>query len=112
MKEFLNRPTTRRADLIVDAIDSFPMGVSVSNIAHPDMQFLSQMDGVIIDLRVLFLSRDPVDCILSSVRRFEQGSPYKDYKWQARCAQDSLTTINNAIPLLKCGKLLKISYEV
>ena len=98
-------------ELIIDSRNSFPMGFNVGNLAHPDIVSLSQLDGDLIDLRVLFIYRDPTAAVLSSVRRFSNPCPYKSYQWQARSCQQSLTVMNNAIPSLKCGKFMYLGYE-
>ena len=90
------------------------MGLSTSNVAHPDLLQLAKFDGDLFDLRVIYLERPLSDCVFSSVRRFINASAdqYKDPRWQARSVQESLTVINNALPLLKCGKLMKIKFDV
>ncbi len=55
-----NFPT---AQLIVDAIDSFPMGLGVNNAAHPDLPMLLSLDGHMIDLRVIYLERNLTVCV-------------------------------------------------
>jgi hypothetical protein len=98
-------------ELIIDSRNSFPMGFNVGNLAHPDIVSLAQLDGDLIDFRVLFIHRDPTAAALSSVRRFSGPCPYKSYQWQARSCQESLTVMNNAIPSLKCGKFMYLGYE-
>ena len=45
-------------NIILDTIDSYPMGYAVGEVSHPDLAYLSQLDGVFIDLvRILNKSR-------------------------------------------------------
>jgi hypothetical protein len=111
MKSLLTKTSNRNAQLYFDTINSYPMGKGVNNGAHPDLLYLAQLDGVMIDLRVVYLDREVTDCVLSSVRRFVKDNPYKDYRWQARSAQESLIVINNSLLSLQCGKFMRLPYE-
>jgi hypothetical protein len=109
---FLNKPWVRDKPLIFDSRNSYPMGFGVGALAHPDLVYLAQLDGDLIDLRVVVLYRDPVACVLSAVRRFKVAEfQYKNYQFQARAVQESLSLINNAIPFLPCGKFAIFPYE-
>ncbi len=48
---------------------------------------------------------------MSAVRRFIEESPFKTYTWQARSIQESMMVINNAMPLLPCGKFMRVKYD-
>jgi hypothetical protein len=111
LEKFLAKPWNVDSKLIIDSRDSYPMGGHVGNLAHPDIVYLSKLDGKLIDFRVLFLYRDPTAATLSAVRRFSQQCPYKNYEWQARSCQESLVMMNSAIPSLKCGKLMYLGYD-
>lgn len=74
LRNFLRSPSIVGRPLIISTRDSYPEGFGVGNLAHPDLVFLSEMDGKLFDLRVLVLHRDPVKAVLSSVRRFKVSS--------------------------------------
>ena len=108
----LKKPWVRDKPLIFDSRNSYPMGFGVGALAHPDLVYLAQLDGDLIDLRVVVLYRDPVASVLSSVRRFKVDEfQYKNYQFQARAVQESLSLINNALPFLPCGKFAIFPYE-
>ena len=109
---FLSKSTVSNKPLIIDSRNSYPEGFGVGNLAHPDLALLTHFDGVLFDLRVLALYRDPSSCTLSAVRRFKvKEFQYKNFEFQARSAQEALTLINNALPLVKCGKYMVMRYE-
>ena len=107
----LSDPKVKGKALIIDAINSYPMGGGVGQLAHPDLLMLRQLDGDLIDLRVIILYRSPTDAVMSAVRRFSEENPYKTFSWQARSSQMSMSLINNAVPHLACGKTMLIKYE-
>jgi len=98
---------------VVDAQNSYPMGKGAGVLAHPDLIMLEELDGVLFDLKVIVLFRDPVNATLSAVRRFQNNEEYlyKNHGFQARMVSENLATINNAIPRMPCGKTLAIKYE-
>ena len=49
------------------------MGKGAGALAHPDILKLAALDGVLYDLRVIIIYRDPVDAVLSAVRRFQNN---------------------------------------
>eukprot|EP00730_Choanoeca_flexa_P018730 TRINITY_DN9125_c0_g1_i1.p1 TRINITY_DN9125_c0_g1~~TRINITY_DN9125_c0_g1_i1.p1 ORF type:complete len:775 (+),score=147.07 TRINITY_DN9125_c0_g1_i1:1296-3620(+) len=111
-ENFLRRPRVKGKPLIIDSRNSYPEGFGVGNLARPDLVYLSQLDGDLIDLRTLVVYRDPTACVLSAVRRFQvKEFQYKNYQFQARAVEESLNVINNAIPLLPCGKVMQLRYE-
>jgi hypothetical protein len=57
--------------VVIDAQNSYPMGKGAGPLAHPDLLKLAALDGVLYDLRVIIIYRDPVDAVLSAVRRFQ-----------------------------------------
>ena len=99
--------------VVIDAQNSYPMGKGAGPLAHPDLLKLAALDGVLFDLRVIVLYRDPVDAVLSAVRRFKDNNEYmfKNEEFQARMITESLATINNALPQLPCGKLMVVEYS-
>lgn len=112
LASFLRKPWVRDKPLIFDSRNSYPMGFGVGALAHPDLVYLAQLDGDLIDLRVVVLHRDPTACVLSAVRRFKVAEfQYKNYEFQARAVQESLSVINNALPFLPCGKYAIFPYE-
>ena len=70
-------PLFRRAaaegKVVIDAQNSYPMGKGAGALAHPDILKLAALDGVLYDLRVIIIYRDPVDAVLSAVRRFQNN---------------------------------------
>ena len=58
------------------SLSRYPEGFGCGSLAHPDLVYLAALDGVLFDLRVLVLVRDPVAAVMSSVRRFQVSSPY------------------------------------
>lgn len=110
--KLFQKPNVKGKQLVIDARNSYPEGFGVGALAHPDLVFLSQMDDVIFDLRVLVLWRDPVDCVMSAVRRFRvKEFQYKIPQFQARVVQESLSIINNALHVLPCGKTMVLNYD-
>lgn len=109
---FLKRPGIRDKPLVIDSRNSYPMGFGSGALTHPDLVYLSHLDGDLIDLRVLLVHRDPTACVKSAVRRFKVGEfQYKSYQFQARAVQESLSMINNAVRSLRCGKVAWLRYE-
>ena len=115
------------SNIILDTVDSYPMGAAVGELSHPDLAYLSALDGVYIDLvrilflspiilihlsqRILYLYRDPSDAAMSAHRRFGQGiTSFKSANWQARCTEQSLQMIHNTLPYIACGKSLLLDY--
>lgn len=113
MKYYLEKSASAAGKfLVVDSRNSYPEGFGCGSLAHPDLVFLSKMDGKIVDLRVIVIYRDPTATVLSSVRRFQvENFTYKNYQYQARNVQESLTIINNGLSFVPCGKSLRVSYE-
>lgn len=72
--------------IVIDAQNSYPMGMGAGSLAHPDLVMLSELDGKLFDLRVIVIYRDPVAATLSAVRRFQDSDEYmyKNYEFQAR----------------------------
>eukprot|EP00038_Savillea_parva_P029640 m.72421 g.72421 ORF g.72421 m.72421 type:complete len:867 (+) comp8782_c1_seq1:216-2816(+) len=98
--------------LIFDSRDSYPEGFGCGSLAHPDLVYLAQLDGIVFDLRVLVVVRDPVAAVLSSVRRFNvKEFTYKNYQFQARAVQEGLTMINNGLAAVPCGKAYVLPYD-
>ena len=99
--------------IVIDAQNSYPMGKGAGPLAHPDLLMLSELDGVLFDLRVIVLFRDPVDASLSAVRRFQNNEQYlyKNVEFQARMVSESLVNIHNALPHMPCDHYLVIDYE-
>lgn len=99
--------------MVIDAQNSYPMGMGAGSLAHPDLLALQQLDGELFDLRVIVLYRDPVSATLSAVRRFRDNAvySYKNYNYQARLISESLMTLNNALPALSCGHYMMIQYK-
>eukprot|EP00051_Salpingoeca_urceolata_P001654 m.42775 g.42775 ORF g.42775 m.42775 type:complete len:383 (-) comp11580_c0_seq2:25-1173(-) len=99
--------------IVIDAQNSFPMGKGAGSLAHPDVQMMLDLDGVLFDLRVIVLQRDPATATLSAVRRFHDDSEYtyKTHEFQARVVTESLAHLNNIVPLLPCGKYAIIHFE-
>ena len=113
---FLKGPKVHGSKLIFDTRNSYPEGFGVGSLGHPDLAYLSALDGRLFELRVLVLYRDPVASVLSSVRRFKDGNDrpefqYKNYEYQARSVQESLSMINNGLSTVPCGKSLVLPYE-
>ena len=112
LENFFKMPWNQEFQTVVDARNSYPEGFGVGNLAHPDLVALAQLDGVLFDLRVLVLYRDPAACAWSAVRRFQvKEFQYKNYEFQARSVQESLTVINNALGAVPCGKYFVLKYE-
>lgn len=87
-------------------VGRYPEGFGCGTLAHPDLVFLAHLDGVLFDLRVLVVVRDPVAAVMSSVRRFNvKEFTYKNYQFQARAVQEGLTMINNGLAAVPCGKV-------
>eukprot|EP00039_Didymoeca_costata_P000065 m.43999 g.43999 ORF g.43999 m.43999 type:complete len:774 (+) comp10032_c0_seq1:151-2472(+) len=111
-KIFLSTEGFSGKPLLVDARNSFPEGFGVGNLAHPDLVYLSAMDGILFNLRVVLLYRDPTAAVMSSVRRFRvQEFEYKNFEFQARSVQESLTVMNNALAAVPCGQVLLLPYD-
>eukprot|EP00049_Salpingoeca_infusionum_P009026 m.149849 g.149849 ORF g.149849 m.149849 type:complete len:799 (-) comp14209_c0_seq2:251-2647(-) len=112
IRNLLKKPWVRGKKLIIDSRDSYPEGFGVGALAHPDLLYLSMLDGDVIDLRVLVMSRDIVDCTMSAVRRFQVGEfQYKNAQFQARAVSENLALINNALRSIPCGKYMVLPYE-
>ena len=45
----------KTGSIVIDAQNSYPMGKGAGALAHPDLVMLSQLDGVLFDLRVIVL---------------------------------------------------------
>ena len=103
----------RDGAFVVDAQNSYPMGKGAGVLAHPDLVMMEELDGILYDFKVIVLYRDPVNATLSAVRRFQNDEEYlyKNHGFQARMVSENLATINNALPLMPCGKTLAIRYE-
>jgi hypothetical protein len=111
-KTFLQAPNIAGKKIIFDTRNSYPEGFGVGNLAHPDLVYLTELDGKLFDLRVLVMYRDPTTSVLSAVRRFKvQDFQYKNYEFQARAVQESLTVINNGLSAVACGKTMLLQYE-
>lgn len=111
-KTFMKAPNVVGRKIIFDTRNSYPEGFGVGNLAHPDLVYLSNLDGKLFDLRVLVMYRDPTAAVLSAVRRFKvQEFQYKNYQFQARAVAESLTTINNGLAAVPCGKSMLLPYE-
>lgn len=113
---FLKGPKVHGSKLIFDTRNSYPEGFGVGSLGHPDLAYLSALDGKLFELRVLVLYRHPVASVLSAVRRFKDGNDrpefqYKNYEYQARSVQESLSMINNGLMTVPCGKSLVLPYE-
>jgi hypothetical protein len=98
---------------VIDAQNSYPMGKGAGSLAHPDLLMMQELDGVLFDLKVIILYRDPANATLSAVRRFQDKEEYlfKNYQFQARMVSENLATLNNAIPMLPCSRTIAIRYE-
>lgn len=103
----------KRHAIVVDAQNSYPMGQYAGSLAHPDLLFLQEFDGVLYDLRVIALYRNPTDAVISAVRRFRDAgeAAYKTPEFQARMVSESLVNINNNLSHLRCGKWMMMKYE-
>jgi hypothetical protein len=112
MKPIFEKARKNKA-IVIDAQNSYPMGAYAGSLAHPDLLYLQEFDGVLYDLRVIALYRDPTDTVLSAVRRFydEGEAAYKTPEYQARMVSESLVNINNNLPHLPCGKWMMMKYE-
>ena len=109
---FLKTPGIAGKPILFDTRNSYPEGFGVGSLAHPDLIYLSQLDGVLFNLRVIVMHRDPTATVLSAVRRFKvKEFQYKNYQFQARAVQESLGVINNALASVPCGHTLRLSYE-
>lgn len=99
--------------IVIDAQNSFPMGKGAGSLAHPDLLMLNELDGVLFDLRVVVLYRNPVSAVLSAVRRFRDNGEYKykNAEFQARMVVESLVNINNAMQQLQCGHYMVMRFE-
>lgn len=100
--------------IFIDAQNSYPMGKGAGSLAHPDVLMLAQLDGVVFDLRVIVLQRNPVRATLSAVRRFHANDNQYGYRtpsFQARMISESMVHLNNVLPALPCGKTMVIKYE-
>lgn len=103
----------QNGSIVIDAQNSYPMGKGAGPLAHPDLLMLNSLDGILFDLRVIVMYRNPVDAALSAVRRFQNSNEYlyKNIEFQARMMVESYATINNALPQLGCGKYMVVDYE-
>lgn len=99
--------------MVIDAQNSYPMGKGAGSLAHPDLLMLTELDGKLFDLRVIVIYRDPTNATMSAVRRFQDDAEYayKNHEFQARVVSENLATINNALPLLPCGRAFAMRYE-
>ena len=100
--------------IVIDAQNSYPMGQYAGSLSHPDLVQLAQLDGVLYDLRVIVLYRNPTDTVMSAVRRFRDATDptqYKNSQFQARAVAESLVAINNALPHLPCSKWVMLQFE-
>lgn len=106
--------TSSKRPILIDAQNSYPMGMGAGSLAHPDLLMMTELDGRLFDLRVIILQRNPVHATLSAVRRFKIDDPrytYKGPSFQARMVSESLAHLNNVIPSLPCGKFMVLNYE-
>ena len=54
--------------IIVDHLSSFPLGNNTGSLNQPDFLHILQFDGILYDLRVIMLYRDPYEAVQSAVR--------------------------------------------
>ncbi len=103
----------QNGQIVIDAQNSYPMGKGAGSMAHPDLLMINQFDGVLYDLRVIILHRDPSSSVLSAVRRFQDDGEYsyKNPQFQARMVTESMTHLNNVMPLLTCEKYMVLNFE-
>jgi hypothetical protein len=112
MKETFDAASKSGA-VVIDAQNSYPMGKGAGSLGHPDLLMMNELDGVLFELTVLVLYRDPVNATLSAVRRFQNDAEYlyKNPEYQARVISENLATINNALRMLPCNRYMAIRYE-
>ena len=78
---------------VIHGQDSFP-SFKEDEIQHPDLGMLLSLNhSRIIDLRLIYLRRDPVDAICSTIRRFPNDEPWKN----VRVAEDTLMSLNTRL---------------
>ncbi len=127
MNTTIHRARVEEKHIVIDAQNSYPMGTEAGSMAHPDLVNMAALHDVLYDLRVVVLVRDPVDAVLSAVRRFgtqpddtknkgstgggEQVPRYRTAVYQARAISESLVQINNALALLPCGQTVIVRLE-
>jgi hypothetical protein len=99
--------------IIVDTESVFPMSVSGGSLNSPDLLHLLLLDGVLFDLRVIVLQRDPIHAVQSSVRRYYSATNmlFKTLEYQARVAEENLVYISNTLRLIPCENLVRIDFE-
>ena len=85
------------------------------SMAHADLLFLQSLDGVLYELRVIYLKRNPVDALLTSLNSYRADHPslpaFKGHRYKARIAADCLMHLNNVLSFVPCGRLLVIKFE-
>ena len=114
MQDKLDAINANSLDLVIDCENSYPMGMGAGSLAHPDMLMMKALDGVIFDLRIIVLQRNPTKSVMSAVRRFKKDDrrySFKSAGFQARTVAESIVHINNVIPHLPCGKFMVLKYE-
>jgi hypothetical protein len=84
-------------------------------MAHADLLFLSSLDGELFDLRVIYLKRNPVDALLTSLNSYRADHPslpsFKGHRYKARIAADCLMHLNNVLASAPCGRTLILKFE-
>ncbi|KAK4537838.1 hypothetical protein CDCA_CDCA14G3863 [Cyanidium caldarium] len=92
---------------ILDYQHSFPFGWYRSTLFHPDLRTLIDMDGKYVDLRMIFLHRDPTETVVSAFKRGFVKDPFL----QARIVEAGLMYMDRVIGLLPPDKVAVVNYN-
>jgi hypothetical protein len=68
------------------------------------------LDGVLFDLRVIMLYRNPVDAIHAAVLK-DNVYPHKTLQYQSRVTEETLAYLNNAMMFIPCEHQMWIDYD-
>ncbi len=106
LQDFIN------SSVIIDDSSSFPFRDGGS-LQYPDVVHLLALDGILFDLRVIALSRNPLNAIFSATRStYMSGeSSFKTLEYQTRVTEEAMVSLNNALMLVPCSQLLWIDFE-
>jgi len=95
------------ARAVLDYQHSFPFGWFRSTLFHPDLNILRELDGEYLDLRVIFLHRDPTDTVISALKRGFVDDPFL----QARIVEAALMYMDRFIDKMAPEKVAVIHYN-
>ena len=102
LRKQMSSEEDKKSFFMLDAESSYPLMDPRNTLRRPDLTWLFRLDGDILNLRLLFMYREPSHALISSVRRFAAENVL-----QTRILEDNMVAIVGGLRNLPASVLAR-----